>query len=257
MMCKRSKHCWLVLVLVLVVAPFSLAQAGNMEAPNAAYQRGDWQAAIDGYDALVADGLIHEDLYYNLGNANFRAGRYGHAIYNYERALRVQPGQADAEYNLELAREVVATDRRSVLPGAERDAWWMRLALGFSISGITLTLLLLNVGFFAGLLALRFWVPGLVRTGLSVLVIFLGVATVASGALLAAQVYVYQHVQQGVVTGGAVTMREGPDTSLEERGQLHAGLRLRVLAEEPQWLLVRLANGVEGWVLREEIGLFE
>lgn len=246
----------LLVTLLHLRVPIAQADVGNMESANAAYQRGDYQAAIAGYEVLVGKGVVHEDLFYNLGNANFRAGRFGHAIFNYERALRIAPGQADSLYNLDVAREVVAADTRNQLRGAEFMAWWVRLALYFSTSQTTLALFLLNFSVFAGLLVLRFWAGGLVRTGLIVLLSFLGAATLTSAGLLAAHVYVYEKVLQGVVVGDSVTMREGPDAALDERGQLHAGLHVRVLAEEPSWLLVRLANGVEGWVPREEIGLF-
>lgn len=246
----------LLLALAYLRVSTAYADTGNMESANAAYQRGDYQTAIAGYDALVAEGVVHEDLFYNLGNANFRAGRFGHAIFNYERALRFAPQQADSLYNLDVARQVVAADTRNQLPGTESTAWWVGLALYFSTSQTTLALLLLNLGFFSGLLVLRFWAAGLVRTGLVVLVGFVGAGTVTSAVLLATHVYVYEEVLQGVVVGDSVTMREGPDAALDERGQLHAGLQVRVLAEEPSWLLVRLANGVEGWVPRDEIGLF-
>jgi hypothetical protein len=242
--------------LAMLLLWVSSARAGNMDSANAAYQRGDWEQAIADYQALVDSGVVHEDLYYDLGNANFRAGRYGEAIFNYERALRVAPGQADALYNLEVAQQAVAADSRSQLRGAEKNAWWVRLAIYFSIAETTLALLVLNFLFFAGLVALRFWVPGFIRTAIAVVVVFLGLGTVSSGVLLAAHVHVNDNILHGIVIGDQVVMREGPDADLEERGQLHPGLRVTVLAREPAWLLVRLANGVEGWVPRHLIGLF-
>ena len=242
------------LVGLLVGGP---SQAANMSAGNDAYQRGDYEAAIQHYEALVAGGLVHEDLYYNLANANYRAGRYGNAIFNYERALRVDPEQEDTLYNLSVVREAVAADGENRLQGAEKDAWWVRICQGFSISSTTLTLLLCNLLFFAGLIMLRFLVPGLVRTSVVVLAVFLGVTSTASGVLLFGHTYANQKIHNGIVTSDLTIMREGPDSSLEERGQLHPGLRVRVLARDPEWLLIRLANGVEGWVPRTSIGLFE
>ena len=34
----------------------------------------------------------------------------------------------------------------------------------------------------------------------------------------------------------------------------HAGLRVRVVDRDQDWLRVRLANGLEGWVKAQEIG---
>jgi tetratricopeptide (TPR) repeat protein len=235
----------------------SRASGASLQSANEAYKRGDYAAAIAGYEALVAQGIVHEDLYYNLGNANYRAGRYGHAIFNYERALRVAPGQEDSRYNRMVVREAVAADGRSLLHGAEKDPWWVRFSLDFSITATTLALLVGNLLFFTALVVLRFLLPGLVRTALVVLCVFLGVSTAASGLLLAGHTYANENLHNGIVTADLAIMREGPDSSLEERGQLHPGLRVTLLASEPEWLLIRLANGVEGWVPRSSIGLFD
>lgn len=233
------------------------ASGASLKAANDAYQQGDYLTAIEAYQAMIAQGVVHEDLYYNLGNANYRAGRYGHALFNYERAMRVAPGQDDSTYNLAVVREAVAADGRNLLHGAEKVAWWVRLSLYFSITATTLALLVCNLLFFTGLVVLRFLVPGLARIALVVMTVLLGVSTSASALLLAGHSYANENIHNGIVTADLAIMREGPDSSLEERGQLHPGLRVTVLASEPEWLLIRLANGVEGWVPRTSVGLFD
>lgn len=44
---------------------------------------------------------------YNLGNTLFRRGRHGEAIQAYRRALRMNPADDDARYNLELAQRAL------------------------------------------------------------------------------------------------------------------------------------------------------
>ena len=46
--------------------------------------------------------LIH--IYYNLGNSYYKADDIARAILNYERALLLEPGNADIRANLEIAR---------------------------------------------------------------------------------------------------------------------------------------------------------
>lgn len=252
-----ARACVVATVLLSIVLIGGSAHAADMGPGNDAYRAGDYESAINHYESLVEDGLVHEDLYYNLANANYRAGKYGHAIFNYERALRVAPEDADTLYNLAVVHEAVAADGQNRLEGAEKDAWWVRIALDFSISATTLTLLLCNLFCFLGLVMLRFLVPGLLRTAVVVISVFLGVTSGASGLLLFGHTYANEKIHNGVVTADLTIMREGPDATLEERGQLHPGLRVRVLGRDPDWLLVRLANGVEGWVPRTSIGLFD
>ena len=58
---------------------------------NTAYVNGDYHAAAEIYEGILAQGLSSVKLYYNLANAYFKVGRYGKAILYYNRALRLAP----------------------------------------------------------------------------------------------------------------------------------------------------------------------
>ena len=45
----------------------------------------------------------------NLGNALLATGDFRRAVFEYRRALEIDPGYADAERNLELAQELLLT----------------------------------------------------------------------------------------------------------------------------------------------------
>lgn len=79
-----------------------------------AYYQGDYPAAIRAFEQLVEQGVVAPEVFYNLGNAYYRAGRLGPAIANYERALHLRPDLEDARENLELC--VNETERRLSKP---------------------------------------------------------------------------------------------------------------------------------------------
>ena len=83
-------------LLCLAHPVFADAVTEAFKKGNDAYYRGEYAAAIAAYEQVAALGVINEDLYYNLGNAYYRAGRMGPAIYNYERALTLDSDQEDA-----------------------------------------------------------------------------------------------------------------------------------------------------------------
>ena len=64
----------------------------------AAYRAGDYKTAMSRWA-----GLPGADAAYNRGNALARQGRYDEAIAEYDRALRLQPGMADAAQNRRVA----------------------------------------------------------------------------------------------------------------------------------------------------------
>lgn len=235
------------------VAP-TIASAASLEDANRLYTAGEFDDARDAYRELVASGVDSEDLYYNLGNAHFRLGALGPAIYSYERALRLDPDMSDARYNLEVARSAVGEKIRDRLEGAERQSRWVRMARHFTISELTVGVLALNALFFGLLIALRFLVSGFRRSVLRVLSAFVGVALLASAALLGGNIYLRERVDEGIVLPDQASLREGNSADTAERGQVHAGLKVRVVETRGPWTRVRLSNGVEGWLEGDQLG---
>ena len=70
---------------------------------NTAYVNGDYHAAAEIYEGILAQGLSSVKLYYNLANAYFKEGQLGKSILFYRRALRLAPGNDDIRYNLSVA----------------------------------------------------------------------------------------------------------------------------------------------------------
>src|SRR5215210_1398695 len=106
----KQTHSWWVCMtaVALVGATVSFARADQdplFAQANQQYSEGHFQEAIKSYDGLVASGQWSANLFYNLGNAWFRLGDFGHAILNYERALALDPHHPETMANLRLARD--------------------------------------------------------------------------------------------------------------------------------------------------------
>ena len=54
-------------------------------------------------ESIVANGYCNGAVYYNLGNANYRAGDFGRAILNYRKAKPYRPADSLLEANLQQA----------------------------------------------------------------------------------------------------------------------------------------------------------
>jgi tetratricopeptide (TPR) repeat protein len=244
---------WLAVVLTLV-ALARVAHAGPLEEATAAYAQQKYTEAAGAYERAVAAGARNEVVYYNLGNAYFRAGKLGPAILNYERALRITPEFGDARYNLEVAHETVAARLgKDSLKGALEDPFWVRAVDAVPLPLLIVAVILLDVIFFAILIALRFIPTGFMRTGLTVGSVFAAVAGLATLLLLAGRLYWVERVRTSIVVADEVLMRELPDAASREMPKLHAGMRVVALRESQGWWRIRLANHVEGWVPKDTV----
>ena len=71
----------------------------RFQAAAAAYDAGEYGAAVSGFEALLHDGHVAPELLFNLGNAYYRIGRPGHAALAYRRAWHLAPRDPDIRAN--------------------------------------------------------------------------------------------------------------------------------------------------------------
>ena len=76
------------------------AQAGS------AYNRGDYQVAIDNYQRILSKGKGSVSLYYNLANAYYKQEEVARSIYYYEKALQLAPEDKAIQTNLKYAQQM-------------------------------------------------------------------------------------------------------------------------------------------------------
>lgn len=107
------------------------AHAFSKELGDSAYREKNYMLAAEIYGRLTKTAPS-ADLFYNLGNANYRLKQHGQAVLAYERALRLDPKHEDARFNLELLRNR-RPDHFAAPPGVFLWSWVQRLVASKSI----------------------------------------------------------------------------------------------------------------------------
>jgi len=220
---------------------------------NDAFLRGDYADAAAAYEQLDRQHVESADLYYNLGVTYFRMGRLGPAIWAFERALMAAPDDEDARFNLNQARKLADQHTHDKMEGAEREPLWTRVVSYFSPSTEVWLFCGLYVGCFV-LLFLRRRATEDFRLAVSTAAAVLGGAALFAGVLLLGRMEL-DRIPYAVVLPDTIAVKEGADATFRTSFQVHAGLRLRVQGREQDWVRVRLANGLEGFVRSEALGL--
>jgi tetratricopeptide (TPR) repeat protein len=219
---------------------------------NDAYFRGDYAGAVAAYEQLDRQNVVSADLYYNLGVAYFRLGNLGRAVWSFERAVGLDPEDEDARFNLAQTRKLAERRVHDKIEGAERDAIWIRAVTFFTGSQQTWLFLLLYLGCFT---LLFFWrrARDASRAVLGAGAALTGAAAALVGLLLVGRVAL-DRIPFAVVLPDVVAVKEGADPNYRTSFAVHAGLRVRLLERDQDWLRIRLANGLEGWVRDQDIG---
>jgi tetratricopeptide (TPR) repeat protein len=241
---RRSAHLWLIAVVGLLVSGTTSPLVRAAENPtftkaNQAFDQGRFQEAIDGYQELVRAGQWNAGLFYDLGNAWFRLGDFGHAILNYERALALEPRHPEAQANLRLARD----DARAL--ELEKN-WAERYADFATITQYSVTAALaLWVALFA--IAQLYFLRR--RSTKLVTVTIVALCFAAAAAFVA---YTLETGGKGaalaVVTGKNVEARLATADNAKGVLSLPSGSQIKVLSERGDWTYAALPNGLRGWV---------
>lgn len=214
--------------------------AARFQKANADYDRKAYAEAGAGYAALVGEGNRSANLFFNLGNAQYRLGEKGAAILNYERALALEPGHPEARANLDFVRKELQPQQWEQ-PLWERVLEWPETATHRQAA-------------WAG--ALFFWV-----TALSVAPLFWRRKVFLPGVLLGGALAlwcggaVYSAAMRPglwIVTARQAPVRSAPVDSAKTARKLATGSEVRVLLERGSWLYVALPGGERerGWMPR-------
>ena len=220
---------------------------------NRLYQEGDFAAAAASYGAVIEGGFESAEVYYNLGNAHFRLGESAHAVLNYRRAARLDPGNDDIRANLALVSQRLQ-DRIEPLPRfwlLSVSDWWMGLIPG----GVLQALVAVSYLFLGGtvvLIVLRR--PSGWRRPLRRFAYGAAVATVLLGATMIVRETGLGSAEQAVVMVGEARVLSAPS---EEGGltvfTLHEGTTVRIDRRAGEWVEIVLADGKVGWLPLEAL----
>jgi len=214
---------------------------------NAAYEQGDYQAAVDAYEQLIESGVVSAAVFHNLGNAYYRCGRLGAAIANYERAIDIDTGRENARANLSTCvRQTERQMARPRPPDWERSLLFWHYDLSPRASRRAAVVFWLALW---GLLALRLVRPSGHLTRAAVVAAILA-AALGGSAWVKAHGDLY-----AVADAGEAPVHYGTSDEETVRFYLYAGDRVVVDRREQGWARVRTADGERGWV-RDEVLAF-
>ena len=232
--------------IILLIFQVSLAQ-NAFEQGNQYYQKENFQAAISSYESIINSGKESADVYFNLGNCYYKLHKVGPAVYNYEKALLLNPNDQEIKTNLDFARKM-AIDDIKIIPkvGFHKliqdftstyyyDTWaWIAVALalvfflfflGYYFSGTTQKKRIFFTGMF---------------------VILLGITLSVSAGIFERNRL--ENEKPAIVFAETAPVKNEPKTTSPDAFILHEGTKVYILESIANWKKIELTDETTGWI---------
>lgn len=236
--------CWL-----LAATPAAADVASeHFNRGNRLYSEREYEQALLAYQAALDAGADDPDVYLNFGNAAFRLGETGLAVWACEMGLRLAPRDDDLRFNLRYAKafmrdEMPPVDQVFILRVARAVALWM--TAGEALLGAA-------VGWALFGLAFLLWGPWRRRHGLVLTIGILGLLLLVFFAPIAGwRLHVQLGVDKAVVTAEKTTVRTAPAPEADEAFTIHAGMPLVLVEQRDRYARIKIPSGMEGWLPRD------
>lgn len=212
---------------------------------NRLFKRSRYREASQVYEALLTT-VEHPDLYYNQGNAYYRQGAIGPAVWAYEKGLRYQPRDADLRFNLALVNAQVK-DRIEVPQGFPLVEAYRSLKRNVTLNDFLFWGSLAILGL-AGVQAFREMRGRRSRTVRALFAVLVA-GIIIIHALALDKYWELSDLQEGVVISAVVEVRSTPFSQPENiLFRLHEGTLVEVTQTQPEWVEIILLDGKKGWI---------
>ena len=229
-------------LLLLTISGLRTVSAQSDEAvatANREYRAGNFRAAAERYQAAVDAGARSAALFYNLGNASYRAGDVGRAILNYERALVLKPQHPEARANLHLAQDKARALELKTL-------WWDQFIARTTSNQLSIAA---AVGFW---LTAFFFVGWWVMARRTPLRLAAALLALLMGGVSMAALYALEAGRSG--RDLAIVIRDKTEARVataDNAGSvlvLPPGSQITILSVRGDWIYAALPNDLRGWI---------
>jgi tetratricopeptide (TPR) repeat protein len=236
---------FVVLAWVVLCVPARAAVSPEaFDAANKLYDAGKFADAAAAYTQLLQSGRASSAIYFNLGNAFFRAGEIGRAIAAYRNAGQLAPRDPDIRANLQFARNQVQGPTRSP-PGWQQALGKLNLNEWTWLASAAVWLCLLILTLFQ----IRPMLKPLLRNYL----VAMAVVTLCLCGCLGLVFQQTRFSPSAIVVARDAAVHQGPLDESKVAFTAHDGAELKVIDQKDNWLEVRTDPQHFGWVNGEQV----
>ncbi len=236
-------------IILTLITLSGLAQQATdhfFQEANQYYAQAKYTDALSTYQRLIDEGLASSELYYNIGNTEYKLGHIGKAILYYEKAKLLAPNNKSINTNLNIAREKVESDILEI-PDFLPVRLWRGMAKTIS-PGMWIVIQAIMGGLFLYGIFLFYnnadRSQKLKSIGIALLGLILLLVSYSAGKTAHNLLHLHD---KGIVIESS-TMYSAPDSRSEEIESLADGVKVNILDTIDVWYKVELMNKNTGWI---------
>ncbi len=249
------KQFYIYTLLLIAISIKLPAESSLQQKAEKAFNDKNYKETIILYEGLIKQDYTSYKLFYNLGNAYYKNNEIGKAIFNYERANKLEPNNTAINFNLQLARKQLIDDsdnkenfftdsvKLNIVNTINTKAWALlgiaSLILSFAflfLYFISTKLIIKRIGFFAGTLILLVFIISF----------FLGKTALN----------IKQQKAFAIITIRETKLFNVPNVTSSTTILLHEGTKVKVIETNLDWTNIKLENNIQGWVKTQHVGLY-
>lgn len=219
---------------------------------NELYNKGEYELAIVEYNKILNENMHSSELYFNMGNSYYKLNRVAECNYYYEKALILSPKNKDILENLSYAKNMTL-DSIEELPKTQFQEKADSIISFFSLSTWAfISIGLMFVFLVIAMLYLFSLKPLIKRVYFSLSLILLFTSFVISTFIWSESKKI-DETKMGIIFSKELSVFSEPNNRNEEIFILHEGTKVQILDQLTGWEKIKLNNGSEGWVIKDQI----
>lgn len=238
--------------VLIALFPILVWSQASFDKANELYKQDKFEEAAQLYEEILEGGQHSAEVYFNLGNAYYKLNKVAPAIYNYERALLLEPNNKDVQTNLKFAQNMTIDEIKEAPKVGFRN-WlsgftsvyhydvWAKIAVGFSV----MCLLGFAGFYFIHRISLK-------RIFFALMVVFL-LSSVMSIMLSVFEKNRAESYNPAIIFSENVNLKSEPRSISDNVITLHEGTKVYIQESVDDWFRVELPDGTQGWLEKETI----
>jgi len=223
---------------------------------NALYTNAKYEDAIAKYESILNTDKHSAELYFNLANAHYKLNHIAPTIYYYEKALLLNPDDADVKTNLSYAQNMTIDAIQSspkvgfsriienIVNMAEADTWAI-----IAVTSIIIFVILFLIYHFA---------YTTVKKRIAFILSLLCLFVVLFSVVMAFQkTQIDKNDNPAIVFTQESRVKGEPKKNSEELFRLHEGTKVQVLESYEGWYKIEIQDNTFGWIPSDDIKLLK